>query len=133
MKYLLDTNVCVDLLRSRPSVVERVSSVMPGDCAVSAVTAYELRSGALGSRQPARELRKIELMLRTIQELVFDRAASTESAKVRVATQKKGKSIGPYDVLIAGHVLATGLILVTNNTREFARIPELQYEDWRDD
>lgn len=133
MKYLFDTNVCVDLLRSRPSVVERVSSVMPGDCAVSAVTAYELRSGALGSRQPARELRKIELMLRTIQELVFDRAASTESAKVRVATQKKGKSIGPYDVLIAGHALATGLILVTNNTREFARIPELQYEDWRDD
>jgi tRNA(fMet)-specific endonuclease VapC len=123
----------VDLLRSRPSVVERVSSVMPGDCAVSAVTAYELRSGALGSRQPARELRKIELMLRTIPELVFDRAASTESAKVRVATQKKGKSIGPYDVLIAGHALATGLILVTNNTREFARIPELQYEDWRDD
>ena len=133
MKYLFDTNICVDLLRSRPSVVERVSSVMPGDCAVSAVTAYELRSGALGSRQPARELRKIELMLRTIQELVFDRAASTESAKVRVATQKKGKSIGPYDVLIAGHALATGLILVTNNTREFARIPELQYEDWRDD
>ena len=133
MKYLFDTNVCVDLLRSRPSVVERVSSVMPGDCAVSAVTAYELRSGALGSRQPARELRKIELMLRTIQELVFDRAASTESAKVRVATQKKGKSIGPYDVLIAGHALATGLILVTNNTREFARAPELQYEDWRDD
>lgn len=72
-------------------------------------------------------------MLRTIQELVFDRAASTESAKVRVATQKKGKSIGPYDVLIAGHALATGLILVTINTREFARIPELQYEDWRDD
>jgi tRNA(fMet)-specific endonuclease VapC len=133
MKYLLDTNVCVDLLRSRPSVVERVSSVMPGDCAVSAVTAYELRSGALGSRQPARELRKIELMLRTIQELVFDRVASTESAKVRVATQKKGKPIGPYDVLIAGHALATGLILVTNNTREFARVPELQYEDWRDD
>ena len=131
MKYLLDTNVCVDLLRSRPSVVERVSSVMPGDCAVSTVTAHELRSGALGSRQPAKELRKIELMLRTIQELVFDRAAATESAKVRVATQKRGKPIGPYDVLIAGHALAAGLVLVTNNTREFARVPELQYEDWR--
>ena len=70
-------------------------------------------------------------MLRAIQELVFDRAAAIESAKVRVATQKKGKPIGPYDVLIAGHALAAGLVLVTNNTREFARVPNLTYEDWR--
>lgn len=131
MKYLLDTNVCIDLLRSHPVVVERASMVGPSDCAISSISSYELRTGALNSANPTKEMKRVELLVKTIRELVFDRETAATAAQVRVSTQKKGQPIGPYDILIAAQALQAGLILVTNNIREFKRVPGLEIEDWR--
>ena len=130
MKLLLDTNVCVDLFRGRPEILARLEKVVPGDCAISAVTAFELRTGILRCSQPERELKKLERLLAMISVLPFDKAAGDHSARIRHDLEKGGRRIGPYDTLIAGHAVSAGLTLVTNNTGEFSRIAQLALENW---
>lgn len=131
MNLLLDTNVCVDLFRGRPEIVARLEKVGPGDCAISAVTAYELRTGILRCAQSEREIKKLERLLSLVHVLPFDKAAGDASARIRHDLEKAGCKIGPYDILIAGHAFSAGLTLVTNNTGEFSRITKLALEDWR--
>ncbi len=131
MNLLLDTNVCVDLFRGRSEVIRRMGMVGPDDCAVSAVTAYELRTGIHRCSQPDRELKKLEQLLSVVRVLAFDKTAADEAARIRRFLEKSGQKSGPYDVLIAGHALAAGLTLVTNNTAEFGRVSGLPLQDWR--
>ncbi len=108
-----------------------MSSLMTGDCGISAVSTYELFTGLIKCGNAAVELPKIQTLLAEVRELAFDSAASFEAAKIRVALEAAGQIIGPYDLLIAGHALALNLILVTNNTKEFIRVRGLRLEDWQ--
>ncbi len=131
MKYLLDTNVCIDLIRDRPDVVARAAAVSPDDCAASTVTVYELFYGAEKARDPAAERQHVETLLATVSELPFGSRAAEAAAKIRGTLESAGCVIGPYDLLLAGHAISTGLILVTDNISEFQRVPGLSIENWR--
>jgi tRNA(fMet)-specific endonuclease VapC len=130
MPYLLDTNTCIAAMRNLPLVVRRVSGHSPQDLAVSAITSYELHTGVAKCAQPAKERTKVEMFLNTLLELPFDSKAATEAARLRALLESQGQMIGPYDVLLAGQALSAGLVLVTNNTGEFGRVPGLLLEDW---
>lgn len=131
MNYLLDTNVCVDVLKGHPQVCSRLEAISPADCAISAITAFELANGIRRCSQPERERKKLEKLFAVIAVLPFDAGAADESARVRHELEAKGQKIGPYDLLIAGQALGARLTLVSNNSREFARIPALRLIDWR--
>ncbi len=131
MNLLLDTNVCVDVLRGHPQVMARMEAVSPAECAVSSVTVFELLSGIRRSAQPERERRKLERFFAVVGVLPFDGKAATHAAGIRSSLEATGLKIGPYDLLIAGHALGQGCTLVTNNTREFSRIEALRLLDWR--
>ena len=130
MTYLLDTDTCIGVLRQRPGMVQRLSQIAPTDCAVSMVTVYELFCGVEKARDPAGERLKVERLLSAIIELPLDRAASEAAARIRAGLERQGRIIGPYDLLIAGQSLASGLILVTGNIQEFHRVAELKLESW---
>ncbi len=102
----------------------------PGDCAISSIASFELFTGVEKCANPASEEQKVDLLLATVTEIAFDHLASRESARIRAILESQGCMIGPYDILIAGHALSIGLILVSGNTSEFSRVPGLQLENW---
>jgi tRNA(fMet)-specific endonuclease VapC len=101
------------------------------DCAVSTITAYELFTGVAKCSDPPRENAKVEKLLNTVHMLPFDAAAAIEAGKIRADLESRGSTIGPYDILLAGHAIAAGLVLVTANTGEFSRVAGLALESWR--
>lgn len=128
---MLDTDICIDLLRGIKAVVEKLRTLAPDDCAISAITSFELFAGAAGARDGRREARKIEKLLELIQEMSFDAKAARSAGRLRMQLEKAGNRIGPYDLLIAAHAQTLGLVLVTANRREFGRVHGLQIESWR--
>ncbi len=130
MIYLLDTDICIHILRQRAGMIERLSGLSPVDCAVSAITVYELFAGVAKAKDPEVERQKVELFLSVIAEMPFDHIAAEAAAKVRANLERKGIPIGPYDLLIAGQALAENLILITNNIGEFQRVSGLKLESW---
>lgn len=130
-RYLLDTNTCIAAMRNHPKVVQRMAAVPPGDCAISAITGYELYTGVEKCSDPAKERAKVDLLLKAVQHLPFDFGAAEQAARIRALLESQGQPIGPYDVLLAGQALDGSLILVTDNTREFSRVPGLTLENWQ--
>jgi tRNA(fMet)-specific endonuclease VapC len=130
-RYLLDTNTCIAVLRNHPKVLKRMASVTPGDCAVSSITSYELYTGVEKCANPAKERAKVELLLKMLAQAPFEDNAAKEAARIRALLESQGQSIGPYDLLLAGQALAYALILVTANTNEFHRVPNLILENWQ--
>ena len=131
MRYLLDTNTCICVMRSDPAVVGRLSAVSPGDCAISTITSYELYTGVEKCSDPDRESTKVGALLHTVHTLPFDAAAAKEAARIRAVLESEGRPIGPYDVLLAGHAVAAGLILVSANAAEFSRVAGLSLDNWK--
>ena len=131
MQYLLDTNVCIDVLRKREPALSRIRTVPRHACAISTVTTYELLTGAKRSKDPIGETAKIRQFVLNVHELAFDPFAADRAAEVRADLERQGLVIGPYDLLLAGHALSRRLILVTDNTREFSRVSGLIIENWR--
>ncbi len=131
MLYLLDTNTCIAAMRNHPLVVQRMAAQSPGDCAISAITGYELHTGVAKCVNPAKERAKVDLLLSVLSELPFDADAAREAARIRAALESQGSMIGPYDVLLAGHAIAADLTLVTDNTGEFTRVAGLAVENWK--
>ncbi len=131
MQYLLDTNTCIDLMRSVKNVVRRLSAVAPSDCVISTITSYELHTGVAKCTSPSNEQAKVDLLLKVVSELPFDQYAARAAGHVRGQLESRGIMIGPYDVLLAAQALATGLTLVTANVSEFQRVPRLIVENWR--
>ena len=132
MKYLLDTNACVDYLTRRfPKVIDRVQEASPEELATSSVVAAELRYGADKSRHPAKNHARLDILLGEIRCLDFDLAAARSYGRLRAALELRGRPIGAHDMLIAAHAMAAGLVLVTDNVREFGRVPRLSCENWR--
>ncbi len=130
MTYLLDTDTCIAVLRQKPAALARLQSLSPDDCGISAITSYELFAGAEKARDAKSERAKLDQFFAVVDVLDFDEAASAEAAAIRATLEKAGTPIGPYDLLIAGHALVLGVILVTGNTNEFRRVSGLQLENW---
>ena len=108
----------------------RLARATPGEIAIPAVVVYELEFGALRSADPARRRRDLKRLIGAVSILPFDDRAGERAAKLRYELERSGMAIGPIDLLIAGTVLAHGAKLITHNTREFARVPGLQLDDW---
>ena len=130
LKYLLDTNICIFTLKNRPQQVREVFKHHHGQMGISTVTFMELIFGAEKSANPERNLTDIEGFAARLEVLNYDRDAAVHTGQLRAELAKAGTPIGPYDQMIAGHARSQGLILVTNNRREFDRVPGLRVEDW---
>ena len=132
MKFLLDTNVCIDYLNaSHPSVVERLREASPEDLCLSSVAVAELRYGADKSARKKRNHQKLDVLTAEIQCVDFDLDAASTFGRVRAALEAQGTPVGPYDMMIGAHALALGCVLVTDNVQEFRRISGLEVENWR--
>ena len=132
MTHLLDTNVCIALMRGHSGVRERMKDYSPNDLAISTVTLFELLAGARRCRNPPREEARIAAMIAPIHLVPFDADAASKSAEIRYDLALQGKPIGPYDLQIAGQALAIDCILVTHNTAEFQRVAGLRLENWEE-
>lgn len=131
MRYLLDTNICIYLIKKRPKeVIERFMAVSPGDIGISTVTLFELQYGVEKSKYRKQSEEALTKFILPLTIIDLDRASAEEAAKIRARLEVQGTPIGAYDLLIAGIVKAKDLVLVTNNTAEFERIPGLRIENW---
>ena len=128
--YLLDTNICVYVIRKRPeSVYRRLSSVGGRGVAISVVTAFELEIGALRA-QGKHYSEAVRLFIAELSVLPLEDSARAAYGQLRTALERRGEVIGAYDMLIAAHALALGATLVTINEREFKRVKGLKVENW---
>ena len=128
---MLDTNVCIHVIRRRPpDVLRRFEEYEVGEVGVSSVTAAELRYGAEKSAVPEQNREALSRFLLPLEVLAFGDEAAAAYGRIRAALEKAGTPIGPLDTLIAAHAVGLGVTLVTNNTREFSRVPGLEVEDW---
>lgn len=134
MRFLLDTNVCIDVLRGHPDVVTRFREHSPEELRVSSVTVFELVQGA--GRAPAQhranEDRKVSMFLAKIQSLDFDRNCARIAGDINAGLLNNGTPVGIMDVFIAATAAIWGLPVVTSNTRDFSRIAGLRMIDWRE-
>ena len=130
LRYLLDSNLLIEVLRYRPAKLRVKFNQEAAALATSSVVASELVFGALVSARPVENRAEVDQLLSRLAVLNFDRAAAEHAADIRAQLRKKGKSIGAYDALIAGHARSLGLELVTANLREFARVPGLRITAW---
>lgn len=128
---VLDTNVCIDLLRGRsPLLYQRFSEADDDELAVSSITAGELFTEALKSSRPDANLRAANLLLSGLEILAFDAEAARAYGTVRSRLETAGRKIGDLDMLIAGQAVAKRAMLITNNIREFSRVEDLVIQDW---
>jgi tRNA(fMet)-specific endonuclease VapC len=131
MRYLLDTNICIYIAKQKPpGVLARLQRLKAGDVGMSVITHLELSYGAWKSQQRESNLQRIQALERLIPVLPLDVGTGKHYGNVRTVLERKGTPIGAYDLLIAAHALSLGLILVTNNLREFRRVPQLMVENW---
>ena len=131
MHYLLDTNICIYLIKKRPpEVLERFRQHSPQDVAISTITLFELQYGAEKSQYPQRSKDALAKFLLPLNLINLDRSSAIEAAIIRAQLEKKGMPIGPYDLLIAGLARSLDMTLVTNNIKEFERVVSLHLENW---
>jgi tRNA(fMet)-specific endonuclease VapC len=130
LKFMLDTNICIFTIKNRPQSVREVFKRHHGQMCISAVTLMEMIYGAEKSPNPERNLADIEGFAARLEVLKYDQEAAAHTGQLRAELARAGTPIGPYDQMIAGHARSQGLILVTNNRREFDRVPGLRVEDW---
>jgi tRNA(fMet)-specific endonuclease VapC len=130
LKFMLDTNICIFTIKNRPAVVREAFKRHHGQMCISTITLMELIYGAEKSSYPERNLAEVESFAARLEVLSYDQAAAAHSGQLRAELARAGTPVGPYDQMIAGHARSQGLILVTNNVREFERVPGLRIEDW---
>ncbi len=129
--YMLDTNICIFIIKNKPvQVTNRLKEHKPEEICISSITYSELRHGVEKSQARDRNEVALTLFLSAIDILPFDSRAAEEYGRIRTFLKKQGTSIGPMDMLIAAHAKSQAMTVVTNNTREFQRIPDLDLEDW---
>jgi tRNA(fMet)-specific endonuclease VapC len=128
---LLDTNTCIYLINQHPlEVLRKFNEYAVGDIGISSVTAAEWHFGVHKSQRPEENRRALEQFLLPLNVAPFDENAAAAYGHVRAQLEKQGTLIGPLDTLIAAHALSLDLTLVTNNLREFERVPGLEAENW---
>jgi tRNA(fMet)-specific endonuclease VapC len=126
---LLDTNTLIYYLKGMDAVVRRLQSTSPRDVAIPSVVAYEVEYGTLKTGS-ARRRSVVAGLLAGLTEVPFDHDAAREAARIRLELERQGMVIGPMDLLIAGTAASRSAVLVTNNTKEFARVAGLRLADW---
>jgi tRNA(fMet)-specific endonuclease VapC len=130
LRYMLDTNLCIRVLRDRPQELrERFNAEADALC-ISTVMLSELLHGAGKSARPVENRQEVERFAARLEILPFDADAAAHAAEIRVALERRGQTIGAYDLLIAGHARSRGLVVVTANLGEFGRVEGLRCEDW---
>lgn len=130
MKYLLDTNAVIAILKGELPILTRLRAHLPADFGMPSIVAHELYYGALKSQRAASNLARIEAL--QFEVISFDAEDAQHAGEIRAQLANAGTPIGPYDALIAGQARARQLVLVTHNMREFVRVSGLQVEDWHD-
>jgi tRNA(fMet)-specific endonuclease VapC len=130
MIYLLDTNICIKVIRKQSAFATARLQNRLRDVAISSITYSELAFGAAKSTDPQLNLLLLNNFCSPLSILPYDDAAGATYGPVRAYLESVGSPIGPLDTLIAAHALALGLILVTDNQREFRRVPGLTVENW---
>ncbi|GAB4497729.1 MAG: type II toxin-antitoxin system VapC family toxin [Anaerolineales bacterium] len=131
MKYMLDTCICIEIIRHRSSsALTHLTGCQPGDVCLSSITLAELFHGAQKNLRPEQNLIAIQQFSLALQILDFDLRAASYYGVLCANLERQGLRIGQMDMLIGAHALSCGLVLVTNNLSEFQRISGLQIEDW---
>lgn len=130
LRYLLDTNLCIRVLRDRPQELRERFNAEAGGLCISTIVLTELLHGAAKSARPAENRRQVEDFAARLTVLPFDEEAAAHAADIRATLERRGEAIGGYDLLIAAHARSRGLIVVTGNLGEFTRVDGLRCEDW---
>jgi tRNA(fMet)-specific endonuclease VapC len=130
LKYMLDTSIVIYTIKNRPEKVRDAFKRHYGQMSISTITLVELIYGAESSSNPERNLADIEGLAARVDVLDYDDQAAIHTGQIRSELKKIGQPIGPYDQMIAGHARATGLIVITNNLKEFSCVPGLRTENW---
>ena len=130
LRYLLDTNIVIYVIKRRPLQALEIFNQNAGRMAISAITLAELQHGAEKSSNPAANLSVVEDLCSRLEVLPYGAKAAQHYGAIRAALEKQGQTIGVNDLHIAAHVRSEGLTLVSNNLREFERVPALQFENW---
>ncbi len=130
LRYMLDTNVCIRLLRDRPACLrDRINAEASGLC-ISTIILTELLQGAAKSARPEHNRHEVDRLTARLDVLTFDSNAADHAADIYAKLERRGQTIGAYDRLIAGHARSRGLVVVTGNLGEFGRVDGLRCEDW---
>lgn len=130
LKYLLDTNIVIYTMKNRPPEVRSRFNQHANQLCLSSVSYGELVYGCAHSARPEENLAQVESFVARLELLDFDAAAASHFGDLRAELRAAGQLIGPWDMMIAGHARSRGLILVTNNQREFQRVAGLRLENW---
>ncbi|MBN1625678.1 MAG: type II toxin-antitoxin system VapC family toxin [Deltaproteobacteria bacterium] len=131
MHYMLDTDICIYIIKKKPAqVLQRLKKSAISDIAISSITLSELEYGIAKSSQPEQNRAALIGFLAPLEIVHFDEKAAFHYGKIRSLLESEGKMIGAMDLLIASHARSLSLTLVTNNVKEFKRIPKLQLENW---
>ena len=131
MKVMLDTNICIYLIKQQPpTVIERFQLQPVGEIGISSITAAELAYGVSKSRHASKNRHALEQFLASLEVAAFDQSAAWSYGRLREQLEVKGTLIGSMDMLIAAHALSLGVRLVSNNVREFQRVSGLRLENW---
>ena len=131
LRYLLDTNICIYIAKQRPpSVAARFAKLAAGSVGMSLITYGELRYGAEKSSQRGSTLEKLERLKSIIPVITPDAAVGERYGAIRAHLERAGTPIGNNDLWIAAHALSLGVTLISNNLREFERVPKLKLDNW---
>ena len=130
MRFLLDTDTCIDALRQNEIVLRRMLAQRRAEVMVSVITEAEVRTGAAKSSAPGKTARLVENFLKPLTVLEYTSEDAAAYARIRAKLERAGKPIGPLDTLIAAQAVGRKLTLVSNNQREFGRVPGLRLENW---
>ena len=134
MIYLLDTNICIYLIKQKPpQILAKFNRYTLDDLGISAISVAELQYGVQKSRFPAQNQAALEQFLLPLNIVDFDYAAAIAYGRIRAQLEAHGTPIGAMDLLIAAQALSANLTIITNNTREFSRIPSLRVLNWLDE
>jgi tRNA(fMet)-specific endonuclease VapC len=129
--YLLDTDTCIHLIRRQPPhALAKLQALEISSVGISSITLSELEYGVAKSTKPQQNRLALAQFLAPLEVLPYDDVAASWYGPTRVFLESQGTPIGPLDTLIAAHALALGYVLVTNNEREFSRLPDLVVENW---
>lgn len=131
LRYMLDTNLCIRVLRDRPQGLRERFNAEAASLCISMVTLAELLYGAEKSQRPVETRHEVERFAARLEVRPFDADAAAHYANIRADLERRGQVIGAYDMMIAGHARSRGLVVVTGNLREFTRVEGLRAEDWQ--
>jgi tRNA(fMet)-specific endonuclease VapC len=131
MRWMLDTNTCIALIKQAPaSVIRKLQGKSIGQVGISSIVLSELTFGVARSSRSAQNFVALQEFLLALEVAPYDQAAAMEYGAVRAALAQASEPIGPLDTLLAAHALALDVVLVTHNKREFGRVRGLRLEDW---